>query len=164
MLTTIVYWWSESCSCLPPHNPENVLRCHISSSQYLAHTIIDMDHDNDIVLLANTPAQAETLLHSLEWAAAGISLHVNLHETEYMCFNQRGDIFSLNGSSLKLVDKFTYLGSSVSSTETGINTQLAKAWTAISHMEVRPDWWNEMQFFSQQRSYWYRCMDALHGC
>ena len=38
-----------------------------------------------------------------------------------MCFNQRGKIATLNGSSLKQVDKFTYLGSSVSSTETDIN-------------------------------------------
>ena len=44
---------------------------------------------------------------------------------------KRGDISTLNGSSLKLVDKFTYLGSSVSSTETDINTRLAKVWTAI---------------------------------
>ena len=62
-------------------------------------------------LLANAPAQAETLLHSLEWAAAGIGLNINEHKTEYMCFNQTGDISTLNGSSLKLIDKFTYLGS-----------------------------------------------------
>ena len=37
---------------------------------------------------------------------------------------------------LKLVDKFTYLGSSVSSTETDINTLLAKAWTAIDRLLV----------------------------
>ena len=52
------------------------------------------------------------------------------------CFNQTGDISTLNGSSLKLVDKFTYLGSSVSSTETDINMQLAKAWTAIDRLSV----------------------------
>ena len=40
---------------------------------------------------------------------------------EYMCFNQIGDISTLNGSSLKLVDKFTYLRSSISSTETDID-------------------------------------------
>ena len=34
-----------------------------------------------------------------------------------MCFNQAGDISVLEGTSLKLVDKFTYLGSSVLSTE-----------------------------------------------
>ena len=83
---------------------------------------------NDIALLANAPAQAETLLHSLEWAAAGNGLHVNAHKTEYMCFNQTGDISTLNSSTLKLVDKFTYLGSSVSSTETDIATWLAKIW------------------------------------
>ena len=36
----------------------------------------------------------------------------------------------LNGSSLKSVDKFTYLGSSVSSTESDIGMSQAKAWTA----------------------------------
>ena len=53
-----------------------------------------------------------------------------------MCFNQRDDISTLNGSSLKLIDKFSYLGSSVSSTEKDINMQLAKAWTAINRLLV----------------------------
>ena len=47
------------------------------------------------------------------------------------CFNQRGNIWALNGSSLKLVDKLTYQGSSVSSTKTDINMRLAEAWTTI---------------------------------
>ena len=55
---------------------------------------------------------------------------------EYICLNQRSDIPTINGSSLKLVDKFTYLGSSVSSTETDIKTQLAKARTAIDRLLV----------------------------
>ena len=70
-------------------------------------------------LLTNTLVQAETLLYGLEWAA---------HKTEFLCFNQSGDIPTLNGSSLKLIDKFTYLGNSVSSTETDINTRFAKAY------------------------------------
>ena len=53
-----------------------------------------------------------------------------------MCFNQTGDISTLNGSSLKLVNKFTNLGSSVLSTETDINTRLAKSWTAIDGLSV----------------------------
>ena len=80
-------------------------------------TITDADYADDIALLANRPNQAETLLHSLERDAAGIGLHVNAHKTEFMCFNQKGDISTLDRTSLKLVDKFTYLGSSVSSTE-----------------------------------------------
>ena len=91
---------------------------------------------NFLAVLVNAPAQAETLLHSLEQAAAGIGLHVNAHKNEYMCFNQTGDISTLNGSSLKLVDKFTYLRSSVSSTETDIDMRLTKAWTAINRLLV----------------------------
>ena len=53
-----------------------------------------------------------------------------------MCFNQTGDIATLNSSSPKLVDRFTYLGSSVSSTETNINMWLAKAWTTIDRLLV----------------------------
>ena len=89
-----------------------------------------------IALLANTPAEAESLLHSREREAGGIGLHVNSDQTEYMCFYQRGDISSLNDGSLKLLDKFTYLGSSVSSTEHDINTRPAKAWTTIDRLSV----------------------------
>ena len=86
------------------------------SRRYRTKTITDADEADDIVLLANTPAQAETLLHSLKRATAGIGLHVNAYKTEYICFDQTGDISTLNGISLKLVDKFTCLGSSISST------------------------------------------------
>ena len=106
------------------------------SRRYPAKTIIDADYADDIALLANATVQTEALLHSLERTAVGIGLHVNAHKTEYMCFNQTGDISTLNGSSVKLVDKFTYLGSSVSSTETDIDTRLAKAWTTIDRVSV----------------------------
>ena len=62
----------------------------VRSRRYPAHTITDAVYTNDIVLLANTPAQAETLLHCLERAAACIGLHVNADKTEYMCLNQIG--------------------------------------------------------------------------
>ena len=92
-----------------------------------AQTITDADYTDNIAVLANTLTQTKTLQHSLELAAAGIVLLVNADKTEYMCFNQRGDISTQKGSSLKLVDKFTYLGSSALSTKTDINTRLAKA-------------------------------------
>ena len=106
------------------------------SRRYPAKTITDADDGDNIKILANAPTQAETLLHSLERAVTVIGLHVNAHKTEYMCFNQTGDISTIGGSSLKLVDKFTYLGSSVSSTEKDIDTRLTKAWTAISRLSV----------------------------
>ena len=62
--------------------------------------------------------------------------NVNAHKTEYMCFHQAGDISRLEGTSLKMVDKFTYLGSSVSSTEKDIDMWLTKAWTAINKLSI----------------------------
>ena len=106
------------------------------SRRYPAKTITDADYADDIAILANTPNQAETRLHSLERAAAGIGLHVNAHKTGYMCYNQTCDISTLDGTPLKLVDKFTYLGSSVSSTEKDIDTRLTKAWTAINRLSI----------------------------
>ena len=52
------------------------------SRRYPAKTITDAVYADDIVLLANAPAQTESLLHSLERAAAGIGLHVNAHKTK----------------------------------------------------------------------------------
>ena len=97
------------------------------SRRYSAKIITDADYAADMALLANSAAQAESLLHDLDQAAGGIRLYVNADKTEYMCFNQRGDISTLKCGPLKLVDKFTYLRSSVSSTEKDINTLLAKA-------------------------------------
>ena len=106
------------------------------SRRYPAKTITDTDYANDIAILANTPDQAETLLHSLERAAAGIGLYVNAHKTEYMCYNKMGDISTLEGTPLKRVDKFTYRGSSVASTKKDIDTRLTKAWTSINRLSI----------------------------
>ena len=82
-----------------------------------------------------------------------------------MYFNQTGDIFTLKGSTLKLVDKFTYLGSSVSSTETDINMRLAKhgqlsigLWSYGSQTYLIK--WSAVS--SKQWLCWYCYMDAPH--
>ena len=106
------------------------------SRRYPTQTITDADYADDIALQANTPDQAETLLRGLERAAGSIGLHANTQKTEYIYFNQRCDISTQNGSSLKQVDKFTYLGSSASSTEKDINTRLAKVWAAIDRLSI----------------------------
>ena len=48
------------------------------SRRYLAQTIMDPDYADNIAPLANTSTKAESLLHSLEQAAGGIGLHVNV--------------------------------------------------------------------------------------
>ena len=101
--------------------------------------------------------------HSLEQVSTGIGLHVNVHKTEYMCFNQTGDISNLNDTSLKLVDKFTYLGSSVSSTETEIDMRLIKAWTAINRLSVI---WKSDLTDKMKRSFFQAAIVSilLYGC
>ena len=91
-----------------------------------------------------------------------VRLHVNAHKTEYMSYNQTGDVFTLDGTPLKLVDKFTYLGSSVSSTEKDIDTQITKAWTAIDKLSVI--WKSDLNAVSsKQRPCRYCCIDAPLG-
>ena len=131
--------------------------------RYPAKTITDADYADDIAILANIPDQAETLLHSLERAAADIGLYVNAHKTEYMCYNQTGDISTLDGTSLKLVDELTYLGSSGSSTKKDIDTRLTKAWTAIHNLSVI---WKSDQTDKMKRSFFQAAVVSilLYGC
>ena len=108
--------------------------------------------------------KSKTLWESKSWySTAGIGLHVNAHKTEYMCYNQTGNIATLDGASLKLVDKFTYLGSSVSSTEKDIDTRLTKAWTAIDRLSII---WKSDLTDKMKRSFFQAAVVSilLYGC
>ena len=133
------------------------------SRRYPATTITDADYADDIAILANTPDQAETLLHSLERAATSIGLYVNAHKTEYMCYNQTGDISTLVATPLKLVDKFTYLRSTVESTKKDIETRLTKAWTAINRLSIT---WKSDLTDKMKRSFFQAAVTSilLYGC
>ena len=80
-----------------------------------------------------------------------------------MCFNQTGDISTLGRSSLKLVDKSTYLGSSIPSTETDIDTRLAKAWRANDRTSVI---WKSDLTDKMKRSFFQTAAMSilLYGC
>ena len=80
-----------------------------------------------------------------------------------MGFNQTGDISTLGGSSLKLVDKFTNLGSYASSTEKNIDTRLTKAWTAIDKLSVI---WKSDLTDKMKRSFFQAAIVSilLYGC
>ena len=99
------------------------------SRRYPTQTITNADYTDDIVLLANTPAQARTLLHSPERAATSIGLHVNTNKMEYVCFNQRGDISTLN----KI--KCSFFQAVVVS----ILLYRCTTWTLTKHMERKID-------------------------
>ena len=79
----------------------------VRSRRYPTETIINADYA-DIELFVNPPTQDKCLLHSLEQTAGGIGLHVNANKMEYICFKW-GNISTLNGEHLKIVNTFTYL-------------------------------------------------------
>ena len=80
-----------------------------------------------------------------------------------MCYNQTGDISTLDGTPLKLVDKFTYLGSSVASTEKDIDTRLTKVWTAINSLSII---WKSDLTDKMKRSFFQAAVASilLYGC
>ena len=80
-----------------------------------------------------------------------------------MCYNQTGDISTLDGTPLKLVDKFTYLGSSVASTEKDIDTRLTKAWTAINKLSII---WKSELTNKMKRNFFLAAVVSilLYGC
>ena len=104
---------------------------------------MDSDYADVLEPLANTPTQAESLLHSLEQVARGISLFMNSDKTEFICFKQNRAISTLNGKLLKLVDQFTYHGSNISSTERDVNICIRNIWTAIDRLLII---WKSDQF------------------
>ena len=81
------------------------------NKRYLAETeAVFIDY---LPLIANTFAQGEKLLRSLQQGRKGIGLDMKSDKTN-ACFNQNISS-SLNDKPLKLVDQFIYLGSSISS-------------------------------------------------
>ena len=84
-----------------------------------------------------------------------------------MHFNQEGDISTLNGGSLKLVDKFTYLDRSISSTERDINMHQVKAWTDIDRSSIilKSNLSDKIKFnfFQAAVGYQFYHMDAPYG-
>ena len=80
-----------------------------------------------------------------------------------MCFNQTGDISTLDGTSQKLVDKSTDLGSNVTSTEKDIDTRLTKAWTAINRLSII---WKSDLTDKMKRSFFQPAVVSivLYGC
>ena len=80
-----------------------------------------------------------------------------------MCYNQTGDITTLDGTPLQQIDKFIYLGSSVSSREMDIDTRLTKGWTAIDKLSVI---WKSDLTDKMKRSFFQAAvvLILLYGC
>ena len=67
------------------------------------------------------------------------------------------------GTPVKLVDKFTYLGSSIASIEKDIDTRLTKAWTAFNRLSII---WKSDLTDKMKRSFFQAAVTSilLYGC
>ena len=95
-----------------------------------------MTDADDLALLANTPAQAESPQHNIVQATRCISLNMNVNKTEYIRFKQKRITFTLRGKPLKLKKQYIYLGRNISSTERHVSIHQAKAWNAIDRLSI----------------------------
>ena len=95
---------------------------------YHTETISDLDCADGLVLLVNTPAQAESLHHSPEQATRSIGFYVNTDKTEFMCFKQDGA--TLNSKTLTI----SYISITISLTESNVDTYIGNAWTATDRL------------------------------
>ena len=96
-------------------------------------TITYADYADDLKPLPITTEQAESQLHNQSKKQELLAFTWTQIKVK-MCFKREGDIYTQRGRPLKLVDKFTYLVNTISSTESNINIQLVKAWTDINRL------------------------------
>ena len=59
---------------------------------------------------------------------------MNEDKTRFMCFKQERAIFTVSDTPLKLINRLTYFGSNISSSENDVNINIGKA--CYQHMEI----------------------------
>ena len=107
------------------------------SSRHPAAYLTDTDFADDIALVSQSLEYAQDLLQSLEQASNGVGLYLNETKTECMnrCnTNNSHPVRTLNGTSLKQVEDYKYLGAYISSSEKDFATRNGMAWSACNDM------------------------------
>ena len=107
------------------------------STRHPAETLTDLDYADDICLLSNNVRQAQDLLTRVELECAKVGLMLNAKKTEVMTYNIPQDhprLITTEGTVLKEVNDFKYLGAWVGSTEKDLNVRKALAWRALNGM------------------------------
>ncbi|KAL5268072.1 hypothetical protein ACHWQZ_G004953 [Mnemiopsis leidyi] len=109
------------------------------SSRHPAVKVTDVDFADDLALTTDTAAEAQDLLHSVEFAANSIGLHLNESKTKYIGVNLSDDdstiIKAVSGEELEKVDDFVYLGSRIMRTERDFEVRKGKAWGACHQLQ-----------------------------
>ena len=114
---------------------EEELGFHLQKRQSLrVHPTIvtDLDFADDLALITEETEQAQEVLKRLEQEAGKVGLHCNAKKTEIQTFNHDTPIIvnSSDGTKLKIIENFKYLGAWMESTDTDFKVRKALAWSA----------------------------------
>ena len=107
------------------------------STRHPAETLTDLDYADDICLLSDNIRQAQALLTRVELECAEVGLRLNAKKTEVMTYNipkEHLPLTTTEGTVLKEVSDFKYLGAWVGSTEQDVKVRKALAWKALNGM------------------------------
>ena len=153
----------SGCQCLLLSDIAYKLLQHLHTQLWVRGTLYKMNYSTKEVYIGRNILLNQPTVVILSRSLVFTINRKNAHKTEYMCYNQTGDISTLDGTPLKLVDKFTYLGSSVASTEKDIYTRLTKAWTAINRLSII---WKSDLTDKIKRSFFQAAVTSilLYGC
>ena len=114
--------------------------------------LTDLDFADDLAVFTEDIWQAQELLNLLETEASKVGLYCNATKTVYQQFNLSADhppIISLNGTKLKEVNNFQYLGSWTESSEKDFMVRKALAWSALH--KLRKVWNSGLSLHIKER-------------
>ena len=114
------------------------IHCRLrQGSRRPAQYLTDLDFADDLALIAESIKNAETLLQSLEEAAAAVGLLCNETKTEFISTSTSSDtIHSLSGAPIKQVEDFVYLGSHIMESKKDFKSRKGMAWTACNKLDT----------------------------
>ena len=135
--------------------------------------ITDLLYADDCALVAHSEGALQELADRLSAAATKFGLTISLSKTEVMLqpapnSNISDPAICINGTQLKTVSEFTYLGSCISNTaelESEINSRLAKASASFGRLQSRV--WKERGLSFQTKINVYKAVvlsSLLYGC
>lgn len=131
------------------------------SRRYPSQHVTDLDYADDLAITADILSDAQDLLTSLEHAAAKVGLQLNAKKTEYMTLNEDGNhqpVCSADGTQLKEVNDFKYLGSFVADSKKDFQSRKGQAWNACNKLHVI---WQSGISRSTKLSFFRACVESI---
>ena len=99
--------------------------------------LTDLDFADDISLLDGSISDARNHIINLSENAAQVGLKINVDKTKLMTpLSTQNDIVLPDGSIIRQVDEFKYLGSMMSTSHADLNVRRGQAWSAFWSMKT----------------------------